>query len=60
MKNNTTLLEYPRDRKKRTLRVMAANRVAKYLENKEDIDALVDDQHIPQSLKPLVADFFHN
>ena len=46
MKNNTTLLEYPRDRKKRTLRVMAANRVAKYLENKEDIDALVDDHHI--------------
>ena len=60
MRNNTAVLEYLRDRKKNTLEGMAANSVAKRLKNKEDIDALVDDQHIPQSLKPLVADFFDN
>merc|ERR1712142_874467 len=60
MRNNTALLEYLRDRKKNTLKGMAANSVAKLLKNKEDIDALVDDQHIPQSLKHLVADFIDN
>ena len=60
MENNTAVLEYLRDRKKRTLKGMAANIVAKLLKNKENIDALVDDQHIPQSLKPLVADFIDN
>ena len=39
---------------------MAAFSVAKHLGNKEDIDALVDDQHIPQSVKPLIADFIDN
>ena len=60
MRNKTAVLEYLLDRKKKTLKGMAANIVAKHLENQEDIDALVDDQHIPQSLKPLVADFFDN
>merc|ERR1719147_496118 len=60
MRNRTAVLEYLRDRKKRTLKGMAANSVAKLLKNKEDIDALVDDQHILQSLKPLVADFIDN
>ena len=57
---NYAVLKYLLDRKKNTLRGMAANSVAKLLKNKEDIDALVDDQHIPKSLKPLVADFFDN
>ena len=54
------MFEYLRDRKKNTLKGMAASSVAKHLENKEDIDVLVDDQLIPKSLKPLVADFFNN
>ena len=48
VRNNTAVLEYLRDRKKNTLREVAAKIVAKHLENVEDIDALVDDQHIPQ------------
>ena len=60
MRNYTAVLEYLWDRKKRTLKGMAAYSVAKHLQNKEDIDALVDDQHIPKSLKPLVADFCDN
>jgi len=53
----TAVLEYLLNRKKKTLKGMAANSVAKHLKNKEDIDALVDDQHILKSLKPFVADF---
>jgi len=60
VENETAVLEYLRDRKKNTLEGMAANSVAKHLKNKEDVDALVDDQHIPQSLKPLVVDFIDN
>jgi len=60
MKSRTAVLEYLRGRKKNTLEGISANCVAKHLKNKEDIDALVDDQHILQSLKPLVADFFDN
>jgi len=58
LENKTAVLEYLRSRKKNTLKGMAANRVAKHIENKEDIDVLVDAQHIPKSLRPLVADFF--
>ena len=60
MRNNTAVLEYLRDRKKKTLEGMAANSVAKHLKNKKDIDALVDDQLMPKSLKTLVADLFEN
>ena len=60
MENKTAVLEYLRDRKNKTLRGIAANTVAKHLKNKEDIDILVDAQHIPKSLKPLVADFIDN
>ena len=56
MRNNTAVLEYLRDRKKRNLKEMAAYSVAKHLKNKEDVDAL----YIPQVLKPLVADFIDN
>ena len=34
--------------------------VANHLANEEAIDILVDDQDIPKSLKPLVADFIGN
>jgi len=57
--NSTAVLEYLWKRRKKTLRGMAANSVAKHLKNKEDINALVDGQHIPQCLKPLVASFFY-
>ena len=60
MMKRTAVLEYLRNRKKNTLKGMAANIVAKHLENKEEIDPLVDDQHVPKSLRPLVADFFDN
>ena len=60
MMNNTAVLEYLLNRKKNTLRGMAASIVAKHLKNKKDIDVLVDDQDISKSLKPLVADFIDN
>jgi len=60
MKNRTAVLDYLRDRKKNTLKGMAANSVANHIVNEEDIDALVDAQLIPKSLKPLVADFLDN
>ena len=60
MRNNTAVLEYLRDRKKRTLKELAAYSVAKHLKKKDDVDVLIDDQHIPQILKPLVADFIDN
>ena len=58
--NKTAVLEYLRERKKNTLRGMAASIVAKHLKNKKDIDALVDDLYILKSLKPMVADFIDN
>ena len=60
MRNRTAVLEYLRDRKKNTLEGMAAYSVAKHLKKKDDVDVLIDDQHIPQILKPLVADFIDN
>ena len=60
MRNYTAVLEYLRDRKKNTLEGMAAYSVAKHLKKKDDVDVLIDDQHIPQILKPLVADFIDN
>ena len=58
--NKTVVLEYLRDKKKNTLRGMAASIVGKHLKNKKDIDALVDNLHILKSLKPIVADFIDN
>ena len=58
--NRTVVLEYLRDKKKNTLRGMAASIVGKHLKNKKDIDALVDNLHILKCLKPIVADFIDN
>ena len=58
--NKTVVLEYLRDKKKNTLRGMAASIVGKHLKNKKDIDALVDNLHILKGLKPIVADFIDN
>ena len=56
MRNNIEMLEYLLNRKKNTLKGLAANSVAKIVQNKEDVDALC----IPQVLKPLVSEFVDN
>ena len=60
LKGKSAVLEYLWNRKKNTLKGIAANIVGKHLANKEAIDVLVDDLHIPKSLKTLVADFIDN
>ena len=60
LEGKTAVLEYLLNRKKNTLEGIAASIVGKHLKNKEAIDVLVDDLHIPKSLKTLVADFIDN
>ena len=60
LKGKSAVLEYLLNRKKNTLEGIAASIVAKHHKNKEAIDVLVDDLHIPKSLKTLVADFIDN
>ena len=54
------MLQYLRERKRKTLQGLAASTVASIIQHGEDIDALINDQHITMCVKDEVADFVNS